>query len=145
MLLPSVLWHCWLGDRKSVRPVKIERWGVGVVVCLERGADCLHNYGPADATAIPKPPSSLASFKSRLALPFWYRPAQVVVGKRPWNGCSSGCKLVCAVDCSSGSLQLLCDGLKLMRAASPQSVGVQVNVKHWPFDICTQLCQQSTE
>jgi len=23
-------------------PVKLERWGVDVVICLERGADCLH-------------------------------------------------------------------------------------------------------
>ena len=30
-----------LGVRKSIRPVKTEWWGVGVVVCLERGADCL--------------------------------------------------------------------------------------------------------
>jgi len=21
-IFPSVLWHCWLGDRKSIRPVK---------------------------------------------------------------------------------------------------------------------------
>jgi len=28
-----------LGDRKGIRPVKNEWWGVGVVVCLERGAD----------------------------------------------------------------------------------------------------------
>jgi len=27
---------------KSIRPVEIEWWGVGVVICLERGADCLH-------------------------------------------------------------------------------------------------------
>ena len=39
---PSVLWHCWLGVRKSIWPVKIEWWGVGVVICLEQGADCLH-------------------------------------------------------------------------------------------------------
>jgi len=37
--LPSVLWCCWLGDRKSIRPVTIEWCGVGVVICLERGAD----------------------------------------------------------------------------------------------------------
>ena len=37
--LPSVLWHCWLGRRKGIRPVKTERWGVRMVVCLERGAD----------------------------------------------------------------------------------------------------------
>ena len=40
--LPSVLWHCWFGARKSIRPVKIEWWSVGVVTCLEWGADCLH-------------------------------------------------------------------------------------------------------
>jgi len=40
--LPSVLWHCWFGVRKSIRPVKSEWWGVGVVICLQRGVDCLH-------------------------------------------------------------------------------------------------------
>ena len=44
-------------------------------------------YGPTDATA-PKTPSSLAPFKSRLVLPFWYRLTQVVLEKRPLNGCS---------------------------------------------------------
>ena len=39
MLLPSVLWRCWLGGRKGIRPVKTEWWGAGVVICLERGAD----------------------------------------------------------------------------------------------------------
>jgi len=37
----------------------------------------------------PETPSSLASFKSRLVLPFWYRLTQVVLEKRPLNGCSS--------------------------------------------------------
>jgi len=41
-MLPSVLWYCWLGIRKSIRPVKIEWWGIGVLICLEQGADCLH-------------------------------------------------------------------------------------------------------
>jgi len=40
-LVPSLLWHCCLGFRKSILPVKIEWWGVDVVICLERGADCL--------------------------------------------------------------------------------------------------------
>ena len=40
--LPSVLWRCWLGIRKGIWPVKIEWWGIGVVTCLEWGADCLH-------------------------------------------------------------------------------------------------------
>jgi len=37
----------------------------------------------------PKTPSSLASFKSGLVLPFWQRLTQVVLEKRPLNGCSS--------------------------------------------------------
>jgi len=41
-LNPSVLWRCWLGGRKGIRPVKTEWWGTGVVVCLERGANDLH-------------------------------------------------------------------------------------------------------
>jgi len=38
---------------------------------------------------IPQPPSSLASFKSRVVLPFWYWLTQVIMKKRPLNGCSS--------------------------------------------------------
>ena len=41
--LPSVLWCCWLGGRKGIRAVKnMERWGAGVVICLEQGANDLH-------------------------------------------------------------------------------------------------------
>jgi len=50
-----------------------------MVICLERGADRLHM---AQLMPLhPKTPSSLASFKSRLVLPFWYRLAEVVLGK----------------------------------------------------------------
>ena len=41
---PSVLWCCWLGDRKGIRPVRC--W----CGCLS-GARCILAYGPADATA----------------------------------------------------------------------------------------------
>ena len=31
---------CWLGGRKGIRPVKkLEWWGTGMVICLERDAD----------------------------------------------------------------------------------------------------------
>ena len=57
---------------------KTERWGAGVVICLERGAD-LHQ-----AQLMPLPHSlSLASVKSRLVLPFWYRLTQAVPDKKP--------------------------------------------------------------
>jgi len=54
---------------------------------LERGADCLHVV--LLMLLHPKTPSSLASFKSRLVLPFRFRLTQVVLEKRPLNGCSS--------------------------------------------------------
>jgi len=41
-ILPSVLWHCWLGARKSTRPVKKWVMGTGVVICLECGTNDLH-------------------------------------------------------------------------------------------------------
>ena len=78
-----MLWRCWLG----IRSVKTEWWGVGVVICLEQGADCLHMVQLMPLH--PKTPSSLAWFKCRMDLLFWYRLTQVVLEKRPLNGCSS--------------------------------------------------------
>jgi len=49
----------------------------------------LFAYGPADASAIRKHRHLLASFESRLVLPFWNRLAQVVPENRPLNGCGS--------------------------------------------------------
>jgi len=47
--VPSVLWHCWLGGRKSIRPVK--SWVVGCWHGYQSGARCRLAYHPADATA----------------------------------------------------------------------------------------------
>jgi len=60
---------------------KTEWSGAGVAICLERGAE-LHMAQPM--------PLSLASEKSRLVLPFWYRLTQVVLDKGPLNGCVWG-------------------------------------------------------
>ena len=38
---------------------------------------------------LPETPSPLASFKSRLVLHYWYQLTQVVLEKKPLNGCSS--------------------------------------------------------
>ena len=79
-VLPSVLWHCWLVIRKSIRPVKI--WVMRCWCGYLSVARCrLFAYGSADATAIPKPNNLLASFKSKLVLLFWYRLTQVVPKK----------------------------------------------------------------
>jgi len=57
---------------------KTEWWGAGMVICLERDAD-LHMAHCHSLT--------LASVKSRLVLPFWYRLIRVVPDKWPLNMC----------------------------------------------------------
>ena len=57
-----------------------------MVTCIERGADCLHMVQLMPVH--PKTPPSLASFKSRLVLPFWCWLTQVVLEKRLLSGCS---------------------------------------------------------
>ena len=47
--MPSVLWRCWLGGRKGIRPVK--NWVVGYWHGYLSGARCRLAYVPADATA----------------------------------------------------------------------------------------------
>ena len=58
-----MLWHCWLGTRKSIQPVKIEWWDE----MLSGARRKWFEYGPADATATP---SSVASLKSSLVFNF---------------------------------------------------------------------------
>ena len=47
--MPSVLWHCWLGGRKGIQPVK--SWVAGCWRGYLRAARCRLAYVPADATA----------------------------------------------------------------------------------------------
>ena len=58
---------------------KTEQWGAGMVICLERGADLPSRFHCHSL--------SLASAKSRLVLPFWYRLTRVVLDKGPLNRC----------------------------------------------------------
>ena len=82
MLVPSVLWHCWLGGRKGIRPVKklsgrvlawLSVWSK-VQTCIWPSWFHYHSL-------------SLAPVKSRLVLPFWYRLTRVVPEKEPLNVC----------------------------------------------------------
>ena len=84
--LPSVLWRCWLGDRKGIRPVKNR---VGVLAWLSVWSKVQTCIWPSWRHCHSL---SLASVKSRLVLPFWYRLTQVVLEKGPLN--ESVCVLV---------------------------------------------------
>jgi len=72
-----------------------------VVICLQRGADCLHMVQLMPLH--PQTPSSLASFKSRLVLSFWYQLTWVVLEKRPLNGCSGS-----GSSCGPGGVVVRC-------------------------------------
>ena len=58
-----------------------------MVIRLKRSAVCLQMVQLMSRH--PKTPSFLASFKSRLVLPFWCRLTQDVLEKKPLNWCSS--------------------------------------------------------
>ena len=69
-----------------------------MVICLELGAD-LH--------MAQRIPLSLASVKSRLLLPFWYRPTRVVPEKGPLNGCVCVVVVVVCVQICLHTVQLM--------------------------------------
>ena len=61
---------------------KTEWWGAGVVVCLDMVVQTCIQPSWCHCHSL-----SLASVKSRLILPFWYRLNWVVPEKKPLNGC----------------------------------------------------------
>ena len=83
---PSVLWHCWLGGRKGIRPVK--KLSGGVLVWLSVWSEVQTCIWPSWCHCHSL---SLASVKSRLVSPFWYWLTRVVPDKGPLNGCVCVC------------------------------------------------------
>ena len=87
-----MLWHFWLGGRKGIRPVKnlssevlawLSVWSE-VQTCIWPSWCHCHSL-------------SLASVKSRLVLPSWYRLTRVDPSKGPLNVCVWVC--VCVRAC----------------------------------------------
>ena len=81
-MFPSVLWRCWLGGRKGIRPVK--KLSGGVLVWLSVCSEVQTCIWPSWCHCHSL---SLASVKSRLVLPFWYWLTQTVPEKGPLNVC----------------------------------------------------------
>jgi len=97
----SVLWHCWLGGRKGIWPVK--NWAVGCWCDYLSGARC-RRICPSSCHCHSL---SLASVKSRLISPFWYWLTRVVPEKGSLKGCVcvlvwSACLLV-TISCAKTS------------------------------------------
>ena len=81
-IVPSVLWRCWLGGRKGIQPVKnLSGGGLAWLSVWSKMQTCiLPSWCHCHSL-------SLASVKSRLVLPFWYRLTRVVSEKGPLNVC----------------------------------------------------------
>ena len=84
--LPSVLWRCWLGGRKGIRPVK--NLSGGVLAWLSVWSEMQTCIWPSWCHCHSL---SLASVKFTLVSPFWYRLTWVVPEKGPLNGCVCVC------------------------------------------------------
>ena len=94
----SVLWCCWLGGRKGIRPVK--NLSGGVLAWLSVWSEVQTCIWPSWCHCHSL---SLASAKSRLVLPFWYWLTRVVPEKGPLNGCVCVCMVfgVGQLNCAS--------------------------------------------
>jgi len=86
--VPSVLWRCWLGGRKGIRPVKTEWWGTGVLICLERGADLYM------ARLMPLPLTVSCSSKIQIGFTFLVPAYPGSPGKKAVKCCSSSVVVV---------------------------------------------------
>lgn len=85
ILLPLMLWHCWLSIMKSICPIKIEWWGISMSICLEQGANVWKWSGWCNFHLMT--PLCLALLKSRNVLFLWCQLAQVVMEQKLLNGC----------------------------------------------------------
>ena len=86
--MPSVLWRCWLGGRKGIRPVKNSGGVLAWLSVWSEVQTCICSCWCHCHSLC------LASVKSRLVLPFWYRLTRVVPDKGPLNRCLCVCVCV---------------------------------------------------
>ena len=100
VLLPSVLWRCWLGDRKGIQPVKNSG---GVLAWLSVWSEVQTCTWPSWCHCHSL---SFASVKSRLFfLPFWYWPNRLVPEKGLLNVCCCA-RCLLPLACGHGSFLL---------------------------------------
>ena len=74
----------FVGGRKGIWPVKTDWWGIGMVICLEWGANNLHMV-----QLMPLPPHHLLLQQNTEGFTFLLPTYPGCPGKRPLNGCNS--------------------------------------------------------
>ena len=129
-----MLWRCWLGISKNIRPVKIEWWGVvWLSVWSEVQIVCIWSAG---ASAIPKP-HHLFSFKSRLVLPFWYQLTHIVLERRPFNWCNVA---VVVFKIPENCLELLCSVFTVHFTPCVVVSWHRSGTDDWSYNGAVQVC-----
>ena len=118
VLLPSVLWRCWRQKGHLAR--KKTSGGVLAWLCVWSEMQTCTRPSWCHCHSLP-----LASVKSRLVLPFWYRLTRVVREKGPLNGvCVCDRRYQCAsppYTCFIQSIQV-CKEKYLCRALNHESL-----------------------
>ena len=141
--MPSVLWRCWLGGRRGTRPVK--KLSSGVLAWLSVWSEMQTCIQPSWCHCHSL---SLASVKSRLVLPFWYRLTWVVTDKGLLNVCVCVCVCVVRLLVHVWMHTWCCTGwLVIPTASQPRSVFRFPTVSHslrpaWPVMPSCCLLQQ---
>jgi len=131
-IVPSLLWRCWLGGRKGIRPVKTEWWGAGMVICLERGADLRM------AQLMPLPPTVSCFSKIQIGFTFLVPAHLGSPGKR---SVKRVCVVLCPVGCciqgqvSPSVMPVVCASPLVHTSAVYMICGL------WPVGVIT--CSQS--
>jgi len=106
-----VLWHCWLGGRKGIRPVK--NWVVGCWHGFLSGARCRLAYCMAQLMPLPLTVSCFS--KIMIGLTFVVPAHLGSPRKGPLNGCVCACHSVGI--CPRDSMCILCACLCVLVSA----------------------------
>jgi len=136
--MPSVLWRCWLGGRKGIRPViKLNGGVLAWLSCLERGAD-LHM-----AHLMPLPLTVSCFSKIQIGFTFLVPAYLGSPGKGPLNVCVICFLLFIAtarILCAAGSMKWY--GVRLSDCPKYTAAGLLLWAR-WAGDISTSCCCSS--
>jgi len=129
--VPSVLWRCWLGGRKGIRPEKKLVVSAGMVICLERGAD-LH-------MAQPMPPPLTVSCFSIIHIGFTF-----LVPAHPGSPGQMAVKHVCVCVCVCVWL-CVCLLYHLLHRSSSAAICRWTKIIKAKFNVTYKMAKQFTD
>ena len=135
--LPSVLWRCWLGGRKGIRPVK--NWLVGCWRGYLSGAFRSRppKYSsPSGSGAKPQPTNALVHI-----VQLWWQQFLLILLRTNVIFCTETSLIsygvtICIIDCQCSWVQFLTTGRRPMRSCSPGPAAI---IALWKYFIVSSL------